>query len=42
VKELEEGIKPPEAARFFRKEMLDMNPALLHGKSLEERRQGIL
>jgi len=38
--ELENGNKTVEAVRFIRKEMLDMRPELLHGKTLGERREG--
>jgi len=38
--QLQAGTKTPEITTFIRKEILDLNPSLLHGKSLEERQQG--
>lgn len=40
LKELDEGAKSPEITNFIRKEMIELNPGLLHGKSMEERHQG--
>ncbi len=39
--ELEQGNKTLDAVKFIRKEMLDMSPELLHGKTLEERREDL-
>ena len=42
VKQLEAGEKTSEITAFLRKEMVELSPNLLHGKSLTERAQGKL
>ena len=40
LQQLQAGTKSPEVTTFIRKEILDLNPSLLHGKSLDKRQKG--
>ncbi len=40
LQQFQSGTKTSESTAFIRKEMVELSPALLHGKTLEERNIG--